>query len=192
MPADLPAGALQPLLAGSLVRLRPMRADDWDAFYAVVRDPLIWAQHPFHTRWQEPVARAFFADGLASGGGLMIEDVADGAVIGGSRYKCADDAASVEIGWTFLARSHWGGTYNREVKRLMLAHAFGFFDTVTFRIDATNRRSRTAIGRIGAVLTPRVELTEVEGVPVEHVIYTIDRAGFATGPLAPTEATGPA
>jgi len=35
----------------------------------------------------------------------------------------------VEIGWTFLARSHWGGATDREVKRLMLDHALSFVDT---------------------------------------------------------------
>jgi hypothetical protein len=29
----------------------------------------------------------------------------------------------VEIGWTFLASSHWGGATNRGVRRLMLDHA---------------------------------------------------------------------
>ena len=160
-----------------------MRADDWDAFYTVASDPLIWELHPFRTRWQEPVCRQFFAEGLASGGGLMIEDIADGAVIGSSRYRLAEDAASVEIGWTFLARSHWGGAYNREVKRLMLAHAFGFTDTVTFRVGATNLRSRRAVEKIGGLLTDRMEWAEIRGVPVEHVIYAVTRNGFENGPL---------
>src|ERR1051325_11453325 len=35
----------------------------------------------------------------------------------------------VEIGWTFLERAFWGGRYNRELKTLMLAHAFGIVDS---------------------------------------------------------------
>lgn len=175
---------LQPTLTGDRMRVRPVCAEDWDAFYAVAHDPLIWAVHPFHDRWQEPVCCQFIAEGLASGGGLIIEDRADDMAIGSSRYRLADDAASVEIGWTFLARSHWGGIYNREVKRLMLAHTFGFVDTVTFRIGATNGRSRTAIERIGATLTPRVDWTAVHGVAVQHVEYEIAREAFARGPLA--------
>ena len=96
----------------------------------------------------------------------------------------AGGGKSVEIGWTFLARSHWDGAFNREVKRLMLAHAFKFVDIVTFRIGATNGRSRAAIERIGAVLTPDVDWTEVEGVPVEHVVYAIGREDFASGLLS--------
>ena len=35
---------LQPVLAGSLITLRPLRADDFDALYAAASDPLIWEQ----------------------------------------------------------------------------------------------------------------------------------------------------
>jgi len=31
----------QPTLRGSLLELRPLRADDWDALFAVASDPLI-------------------------------------------------------------------------------------------------------------------------------------------------------
>lgn len=37
---------LQPTLTGSLVELRPLRADDWTALYAVASEPVLWAQHP--------------------------------------------------------------------------------------------------------------------------------------------------
>ncbi|MEJ2457238.1 MAG: hypothetical protein P8Y58_03455 [Novosphingobium sp.] len=50
--------------------------------YAIARDPQLWAQHPSHDRWQEPVFRQFFSDALARGGALAIVDKASGAVIG--------------------------------------------------------------------------------------------------------------
>ncbi|MDZ7588162.1 MAG: hypothetical protein U5J78_03005 [Parasphingorhabdus sp.] len=43
----------QPTLFDEHVALRPLGANDWDALYAVARDPLIWEQHPFSTRWRE-------------------------------------------------------------------------------------------------------------------------------------------
>jgi len=56
-----------------------------------------------------------------------------GTVIGASRYHGYDEEASeVEIGWTFLARSHWGGRYNGQLKQLMLEHAFHFVNRVVF------------------------------------------------------------
>ena len=72
----------QPVLAGDRLLLRPAHADDWAAVYAVASDPELWAQHPAHDRWQEPVFRAFFDAGLASGGMLVAIDRATGAVIG--------------------------------------------------------------------------------------------------------------
>ncbi len=93
----------QPVLEGERLLLRPLRADDWDALFAVARDPQLWAIHPQHDRWQEPVFRQFFADALTRGGALAVIERASGRIIGSSQFKAeANDA--VEIGWTFLAR----------------------------------------------------------------------------------------
>lgn len=170
----------QPHLFGELVELRPASAEDFDALFAVASDPLIWEVHPAHDRWQEPVFRRFFADGLASGGMLVAIDRATGAVIGSSRYDFGRaEPDEVEIGWTFLARSHWGGRYNGEMKRLMLDHAFGSVERVMFMIGDTNVRSRRAVERIGGTLTDRRHHAEMAGQPVVHVIYTIDRDSSA-------------
>ena len=175
----------QPTLEGPALALRPLHAEDFDALYAVAADPLIWEVHPAHDRHQESVFRALFAESLASGGALVVVDKCDGRVIGSSRYDFTyAEPGEVEIGWTFLARSHWGGAANRELKRLMLAHAFGSAPCVMFRIGATNGPSRRAMEKIGGVLTDRTERHEVSGREVTHVIYTIDRDGFAAGPLA--------
>ena len=147
MPFDL-----QPVLHGELLRLRPLRPDDWDALYAAAADPLIWEQHPCSDRWQEDVFRKFFQEALDSGGAFVIVDANDGRVIGSSRYHGYDEAArAVEIGWTFLARSHWGGVHNGELKQLMLRHAFGFVERVIFLVGPGNRRSQRALEKIGAV-----------------------------------------
>jgi RimJ/RimL family protein N-acetyltransferase len=62
-----------------------------------------------------------------------------------------DQAQSeVAIGYTFLARKAWGSVHNREMKKLMLDHAFQFVDTVLFHIGENNFRSRKAIEKIGA------------------------------------------
>lgn len=168
----------QPRLTGDLVELRPATADDFDALFAVASDPLIWEVHPAHDRWQEPVFRRFFAEGLASGGMLVAVDRATGAVIGSSRYDFERaEPGEVEIGWTFLARSHWGGRYNGEMKRLMLDHAFGSVERVIFLIGDTNIRSRRAIERVGGKLTDRVHRADMAGRMAVHVIYAIERSG---------------
>ncbi len=105
---------LQPTLIGETVILRPTRPEDWEGMYAAASDPLVWELHPANDRWQEPVFRDYFADALACGGGLTILDKAIGAVIGASRYYGHDpERDEIEIGWTFLKRDYWGGTYNR-------------------------------------------------------------------------------
>ena len=177
----------QPVLEGERLTLRPLRESDWDALYAVASDRALWAVHPSHDRWQEPVFRAFFDDALAKGGALAIVDRSTGAVIGSSRFQFCDrpeEDGALEIGWSFLARACWGKGYNAEFKRLMLAHAFRFVDRVVFRVGADNVISRKAMANIGGRLTGDSYVEERAGRPVEHVVFEITRESFAEGPLA--------
>ncbi|WP_457824435.1 GNAT family N-acetyltransferase, partial [Staphylococcus aureus] len=48
-----------------------------------------------------------------------------------------------------LSRSCWGGTYNKEMKELMLKHAFKFVNNVIFVVGTTNFRSQKAVEKIG-------------------------------------------
>ncbi|MEQ1498858.1 MAG: GNAT family N-acetyltransferase [Novosphingobium sp.] len=176
----------QPRLEGETLLLRPLRQDDWDALYAVASDPKVWELHPANDRWQEDVFRAYFADAMAQGGALAVISKTSGAVIGSSRMQAYDPAAggSVEIGWTFLGRDHWGGGTNREMKRLMLAHALEFVERVDFRIGEANLRSRRAMEKIGGRLSERDGgVIETATGPARHVVYEITREGFAAGPL---------
>lgn len=147
MPFDL-----QPTLHGALLTLRPLRAEDFPALYAVAADPLIWEQHPEPDRHTEAKFTAFFREALASGGALLAIDAGTRKVIGSSRFHGYNsEKREVEVGWTFLARSYWGGRYNGEMKALMLRHAFRFVDTVVFLIGPHNVRSQRAVEKIGAV-----------------------------------------
>lgn len=142
----------QPSLKGELLQLRPLRAEDYAALFAVASDPLIWEQHPSCDRYKEEVFKVFFRKALERGGALIATDSKTGHVIGSSRFHGYDQERSeVEIGWTFLARSHWGGAYNGEMKRLMLQHAFTFVSRVVFLIGEHNLRSRRAVEKIGGV-----------------------------------------
>ena len=176
----------QPVLEGERLLLRPLTAADWDALYAVASDPAVWALHPAHDRWQETVFRAFFDDALANRGALVVIDKSSGEIVGSSRFQGYDpaDGGSVEIGWTFLARRLWGAGLNAEMKRLMLAHALRHVERVDFRVGESNVVSRGAMKNIGGRLSDRTEVKLMAGEPVVHVIYEIDRAGFASGPLA--------
>jgi RimJ/RimL family protein N-acetyltransferase len=132
--------------------LRPLRAEDYDALYSVAADPLIWEQHPVKNRHEEGVFAQFFRDALVSGGTLIAVDAETSEIIGSSRFHGFDASRhEVEIGWTFLTRSHWGGVYNGEMKRLMLRHAFRFVSRVIFLVGPENVRSQRAVEKIGAV-----------------------------------------
>jgi len=142
----------QPVLKSALLELRPLRSADFTDLYAVAADPLIWEQHPCKDRYLEANFQQFFREALASGGGLIALDAKTRQVIGSSRFHGYDEGKSeIEIGWSFLARSHWGGLYNGEMKRLMLQHAFRFVDFVVLLVGPANLRSQRAVEKIGGL-----------------------------------------
>ncbi len=60
----------------------------------------------------------------------------------------------LHIGWTWIGREFQGTGLNKNMKFLMLRHAFEDmeFEKVEFRIDERNERSRKAVEKIGATL----------------------------------------
>ena len=170
---------LQPHLIGELIELRPLRPEDWESLFAVAADPLIWEQHPARDRYQEEVFQEFFREALESEGAFVVIDRQTQKVIGSSRYFGYEPGKSeIEIGWTFLARSHWGGKYNAELKRLMLDHAFRFVQSVVFLIGPTNFRSQKALEKIGGVMIERRHKM-IQGKPVENIVYQIKKPSIA-------------
>ena len=177
----------QPTLAGDAVLLRPIRSEDYDGLYAVASDPEIWALHPAQDRWRELEFRVYFEKWLLKGGGLTIQEKVSQRIIGASCYSLEGRVpGEVEIGWTFLARDHWGGATNQEVKRLMIGHALGWYERVVFRVAETNLRSRRALEKIGAELTERAELVEVGGRELRHLVYEIRRSALHPPPFVRT------
>jgi hypothetical protein len=84
---------LQPILTGKLLRLRPLRAADFDDLYAVASDPLIREQHPARNRYLEDVFRKLFRESLESGGALVAHDAKDGEAALGRRLQQGNEAA---------------------------------------------------------------------------------------------------
>ena len=162
----------QPVLKGELVELRPLRSEDYDDLYAVAADPLVWEQHPAKNRHEEAVFQELFRGAVASGGALVAIDAKTQQVIGSSRFHGYDgEKSEVEIGWTFLARSHWGGMYNGEMKRLMLQHAFQSVDNVVFCVGVENLRSQWAVEKIGGLRVG--SRPDADGQ--DHYVYRITR-----------------
>jgi N-acetyltransferase len=147
----------QPTLVGPTISIRPISRDDWTEMFAAGSDPEIWKVHPVPDRYTEAGFRKFFDGAVESKMGFAFIDRASGRIIGSSRYCGYEpELSEIEIGWTFLARSHWGGRANREVKRLMLDHAFTFVDTVIFWVGDENWRSQGAMTKIGGAVHPGI------------------------------------
>jgi RimJ/RimL family protein N-acetyltransferase len=165
----------QPTLTGKTISLRPLHADDFEALYAAASDPLVWEQHPDPMRYQRDLFESrFFTGALACGGSFAVVENATGKIIGSSRYyEWQPVDREIAIGYTFLERSHWGGETNREMKRLMLDHAFKWAKVAWFHVGKNNRRSRGAMEKIGGILSHEGG-REVNGVMHDYVYYKIE------------------
>src|SRR5690606_1326063 len=109
---------------------------------------------PRKDRYKKEVFKALFEDSIRSGGALVVIDKKTSKIVGSSRYYEIDlEKREVVIGYTFLHRSYWGGAINKELKALMINHAFKFFDHALFHVDQNNIRSRKAMEKIGGVIS---------------------------------------
>ena len=142
---------LQPELVGETLSLRPLCREGFDGLYAAASDPETWAANPATDRYKEDVFSKYFDFLLNNGGTLVILDQQQDRIIGCSRYYVGPDVPdSISIGFTFLQHAYWGGDTNRELKKLMLGHAFETFSEVWFHIDPNNIRSQKATAKLGA------------------------------------------
>jgi N-acetyltransferase len=168
---------LQPHLKGELIELRPLTPEDWDDLFAAASDPLIWEQHPESDRYKEEVFKIFFEGALESGGAFVVIDTKTQQIIGSTRFHGYDpEKSEIEIGWTFLARKYWGGRYNREMKQLMLAHAFKFVENVVFFVGENNVRSQKATEKIGGMRSGMVDKIYGKRPPSLNVRYVIKKS----------------
>jgi RimJ/RimL family protein N-acetyltransferase len=142
---------LQPLLENEWIKIEPLKPADLEILFDAASDPLIWEQHPNPDRYKREVFEVYFAGAIASKGAFLVRNAKTNEVIGSSRYYDYNETESaVLIGYTFLVRSHWGTTYNRALKTLMLDHAFLFVNKVHLHIGALNIRSQKAAEKLGA------------------------------------------
>src|SRR5580704_16374917 len=93
------------------------------------------------------------------------------------------NAARSRSAGQFVVRSHWGGPTNREVKRLMLDHAFTFVDTVIFWVGEQNWRSQGAMTKIGGVKRDGLFTRELSGA-TPHFIFEIGKRRYLDGDRA--------
>src|SRR6266496_2835409 len=166
---------LQPTLTGNLIELRALKGEDFRALFEAARDPLIWDQHNESDRYQLEVFQKFFDRAIASRGALAIVDLKSKRIIGSSAFYDWNPAQrEIAIGLTLLERAFWGGPYNRELKSLMLNHAFRFVDRVLFQVAEQNLPSQKALQKMGARLVTRTELPRPDGTMSAFLRFAIE------------------
>ena len=171
---------LQPThLKNEFVQLVPLELSDFERLFKAAADPLIWEQHPNTNRYQLNDFKNYFEGAVLSRGAFIVLDTATLEPIGSSRFcNYNEEKSTIEIGYTFLARDHWGATYNTALKTLMLNHAFNFVNHVQFYIGENNIRSQKSIVRLGAVKVGEAEV-EYYGEPMmKNFIYQIDKVNW--------------
>jgi len=144
-------------LEGNHVRLEPLSLDHLDALTEVALDPELWKFTTVNIRNRDEL-RAYIEEALQlSKAGTVIafatRDKQSGKLVGSTRLADIQVAhRTMEIGWTWVARSHQRTAVNTEAKYLMLRHAFETMNArrVMLKTDETNLKSRAAIARIGA------------------------------------------
>jgi len=168
---------LQPTtLQNELVKLIPLKNEDFENLYKVASDPLIWEQHPNKYRYQRDVFEIYFTGAMESGGAFLVLDNQTEEIIGSSRfYELNSEESSVAIGYTFLAKDHWGSVYNTALKSTMIDHAFKFVNTVIFHIGSNNIRSQKAITKLGAIKISEVKMEYYGELPQLNFIYQITK-----------------
>jgi N-acetyltransferase len=138
------------------VRLEPLEERHLPELVASCNDDALWEftyqQNPFTNATD---ANAWLHEALSDPQfySFAIVDKTTGTVIGSTRFGDIQvEHKKREIGWTFIARSHWRTHVNTECKFLLLRYAFEQLgdNRVQLKANGHNMRSRTAIGRIGA------------------------------------------
>jgi N-acetyltransferase len=150
-------------LEGRIVRLEPLAEEHFRTLADAAADAEVW-------RWmsvdgsRRGLFRRWFDDALADRIAFATVEAGTGRPVGSSSFLAlVAEHRRVEIGHTWLARSHWGTGANVEAKLLMLEHAFGPMGMrrVEFKTDALNERSRRALEALPA---------QFEGIHRQHML----------------------
>lgn len=180
-----------PLLVGPRVRLRPWRAEDRDALFAMQSDPEVM-------KYLMPVPDRAASDAIADriaahfarfGFGLWvveIEEVTNFAGYAGLVHVPYEEhfTPAVEIGWRFM-RHFWGCGYATESAQLCLKFGFDALrlpEIVAITVPA-NERSRALMTRLGMTRDIDGDF-DLPGIPDGHrlkrqVLYRLTATAFA-------------
>jgi RimJ/RimL family protein N-acetyltransferase len=146
-------------LAGSVVRLEPIRGEHAQLFWDVAKNDLgeifRWIPYAMQTRedFEKLVDKAFAEQERGESVVFATVERNSGKAVGSTRFMNIDRMNKrVEIGSTWIAPAWQRTAVNTEAKYLMLRHAFEVWGCirVELKTDGLNQKSRNAILRIGA------------------------------------------
>jgi len=138
-------------LENDLILLKPLEAKDFEALFAIASDKEIWTQHPNFNRYQRDEFAVYFRSLLHSNQPYLIIDKTKDMIVGATcYYEYCSTEKSIAIGYTFISKEYWGRNYNRQVKHLMILHAFEYIEKVIFHVRKGNIRSQKALEKIEA------------------------------------------
>jgi len=167
--------SMQPTIRGVNISIRPLDEMDFDDLYSCASDKGIWSGHPSPDRYKLSEFRPYFKSAIDSEASVAVIENSSDKIIGLSRYYFSDsDKRDISIGFTFLAKEYWGGKTNYELKKIMLEHAFRYFNVVWFHIGPTNVRSQKATLKIGAHFTHEESL-KISGKAEVWRCYKIEK-----------------
>ncbi len=167
---------LQPTLQNDLVKLEPLKTEDFEKLFKVASDSLIWEQHPDYERYKREVFEIYFRGAMESKAAFLVYDSKTNTPIGSSRFYDFNFIENrIAIGFTFLARQYWGGSFNYALKKLMIDHSFKFTNTVIFHIGFKNIRSQKAIEKIGGKRVGENDMDYYSEADKLHFIYQIKK-----------------
>lgn len=143
-------------LEGDHVVLEPLRPDHAAGVLDAADDDAVFTHLSIHRPTDLATAQALVQTYLDRAGTVSWAQVESGSgrVIGLTTFYDVDAALrTVALGHTWLARRVWRTPVNTEAKLLLLTHAFDTLGCVrvVWHTDLRNRRSQTAIERLGAV-----------------------------------------
>ncbi|MGH8807020.1 MAG: GNAT family N-acetyltransferase [Noviherbaspirillum sp.] len=169
-------------LSGRHATLEPLALEQEDGVRRAVADGELWKLWftvvPAPDGVREYIERLLAQREGGTAFPFAVRDNASGEIVGGTRYVNIDAGnRRLEIGGTWYAQRMQRTAINTECKLLLLSHAFEQLDciAVEFRTDWFNKRSQTAIERLGAkrdgVL--RNHMIMADGRIRDTVVYTI-------------------
>ena len=168
---------LQPLFDPP-VALLPFTADHVEPLRAAcAEDPEIWEIYPISLFGEHFDGSLALLEALPNRRRFAVLN--GETLVGLTNFINLDEEArSVEIGGTYIAPSVRGTGFNRQMKTLLIDHAFAQgIDTIIFRVDTRNARSMRAVEKLGArhVATLEKNLTTWTGYVRDTAVFHLTR-----------------